>query len=86
MEDQPKAEHVTYWLVFSAHIFDIDDLRSNIAWSTASNEEIIGLIRKFSKAKVRYYTVPASFLPEDQILRLKVTMHDLFGVHFLQTK
>ena len=44
MEDQSKAEHVADWLLFGAHVLDVDDLRSDVAWCAASHEEVLGLV------------------------------------------
>lgn len=44
VEDESKAEDVADRLVFGAHVLDVDDLRSHIAWSAASNKEILRLV------------------------------------------
>ena len=40
VEDNTYTEHVADWFIFGLQIFDVDHLRSNITWSSASNEEI----------------------------------------------
>lgn len=41
MEDKTQTENVTNRLILGLHIFDIDDLRSHIAWCAASDKQIL---------------------------------------------
>lgn len=85
MEYKSKRKDVTNRLVLSLHIFDINHLRSNIARCTTSNKQILISICKLSQSEISNYTFLSIFCPEDEILWLKISMHNLFSMHFTKT-
>ena len=85
MEDESQTEHITDWFVLCFHVFDVDNFRSDVSGSTTSNEKILISIREFSKTEVSNYQVATSLLPEDKILRFKISVHSFFAVHLLET-
>jgi len=84
VEYQAQAEHIANWLILGLHVFDVDNLRGNVARSSTSYEQILLSITKLSQPKVSNDQVTASRLSEDEIFWFEITMHDLFTVHFIQ--
>lgn len=81
MEDESQAKDIANGVVFGTHVFDIDDLRGHIPWCSASNEQVLRLVRELCQAEIGYHAVPIPLLSENQVLRLQVTMHDLPRMH-----
>ena len=84
MEDEPQAEHIANGLVLGLHVLDVDDLRSHVARSAAPHEEVLRDIGELSQPEVGNHALEAALTLEQDVLRLKVAVHDLLGVHFLQ--
>jgi hypothetical protein len=38
VENEADREDITNWIGFCFHVFDVDDLWSNISWCTTSNK------------------------------------------------
>lgn len=76
MKNEPKTEDIANRVVFSLHIFNVDDFRSDISWRTAANKEIFLSLRKFCKSKVCNNALPVALSSEDKVFRLEITMHD----------
>ena len=46
VEDEPQTENIANGVVFGFHVFDVDDFRSHVAWSSTPNEEVLFGIRE----------------------------------------
>jgi len=44
MEDESQTKHVANWIIFALHILDIDNFRSYIPRSSASDEQVLDSI------------------------------------------
>lgn len=86
MEDESQTEHIADGLILGAHVFDIDHLGRHVAWSSTAHEEILLLIGELSQSKISNHAIPAAFLPEDQVLRFEISVHDLLRMHFLESQ
>lgn len=84
MEDKPQAEHIANGFILGLHILDIDDLRSHVARSSASHEEILRNIRELRQSEVSNHALETSLISEQDVFWFEIAMHDLLGVHFLQ--
>jgi hypothetical protein len=59
MEDQTQTEDIADWIIFSFHVFNINDFWSNIPWSSASYEQILRSFSKLSQTEVCNDALPA---------------------------
>ena len=85
MEDESQAEHVTYWVILSLHVLDIDDLRSHIARSSTPDKQVFISVAKLCQPEVSNYEVATAWCSENQIFRLEISVHGFFVVHFLES-
>ena len=81
VEDAASTENITNRMWFSGHVFDIYDLRGNIAWSTATNEEIVRVVCDCSQAEVDYY----GLFTKDDIVWLEISMYYISSWHLGQS-
>lgn len=84
MENETQAEHIADRFVFSLHVFDVDDLRSNITRGTAPNKKILLSVGKLRKPEISNHTLCTSRRSEDKVLRFEVSMHYRLTMHFPQ--
>jgi len=86
VEYQPQAENVADWIILGLHVFDVDDLGSDVAWGAAPDEEILVAVGEFSQSEVSYDALEAALRAEQDVLRLEISVHDPFAVHFLEAE
>ncbi len=65
VEDKTQTEQVTDRVVFGFHVLDIDDFWSNVAWGSASDEEILANVGEFGETEVSDNAIVVSFLSEE---------------------
>lgn len=85
MEDEAETEDIANRRVLGLHILDIDDLRRNVTRRSASHEQVLLRIRELSQSVIGNHALITINTPEQNILRLEVAMHDVLGVHFLES-
>lgn len=84
MKDEPQAEHIANGFILGLHILDIDDLWRHVAGSAASHEEVLRDIGELCQSEVSNHALETALIPEEDVLRFEVAVHDLLGVHFLE--
>jgi hypothetical protein len=84
MKDKSKTKDIADGVVFCLHVFNVDNLRSNIARSSTSHEEVLISFSKLSKTKICYNAFPRILCAEDKIFWFKVAMHNPFSMHFFE--
>ena len=83
MEDDSNTEQITDSSVFAFGVLEIDNFRSHVSWSSASNKHEL-FLHFLSKAKISNYTVKISLLPQKDVLRFQITMHYVKRMHHFQ--
>lgn len=86
MEDEAQTEHVTYGIVLGFHVLNVNYFRSNVSWSTTSDEKIFFSVCKFCQSIISNDTIEGIFVSEKQVLRLEISVHDFFVTHFFHSK
>jgi hypothetical protein len=86
VEDQAQTEEVANGLVFGFHVLDVDDFRGNVSGGAASDEQVLADGGELGQAEVSDDAVEVSFLSEEQVFWLQVSVHDVFGVHFSEAE
>lgn len=81
VEDAADTENVTDWLGLCGHIFDVYDLWGYVAWCSASNEEVIGVIGYCRQAEID----DDRLLAENDVIGLQVTMDHILPCHLGQS-
>lgn len=76
MEDDSSWEDVADGVTLGIHVPDVDDLGSNEARSSTSNEEILLFFSIGGQAEVTDGKVPGIFLSKHDVLGLQITMDD----------
>jgi len=85
MENKAQTEHITNSLILSFHVFDINDLRCDITWSSATDKQIFLSIRELSQAEISNWAFEAVLWLENDVLGFEVSVHDLFAVHLFES-
>ena len=85
MEDESQAENIADGVILCLHIFDVDHLRSHIAWSSASNKQIFLCFCELCKTKISNDALPTALISEDEVFGFEIAVHDAFCVHFLES-
>ena len=83
MEDDSNTEQVTDSSVFTFGVFEINNLRSHISWSSTSNKHEF-FLHFLSKTKISNNTVKISLLSQKNVLRFQISMHYVKGMHHFQ--
>lgn len=81
VEDAADTENVTDWLGLRGHIFDVDDLGGHVAWCSASDEEVIGVVGYRRQAEID----DDGLLAENDVVGLQVTMDHILPCHLGQS-
>jgi hypothetical protein len=81
IENAAHTEDITDRQRFGIHILDIDDLWCDIARCSASNKKVLGLIGNGGESKINYN----GLFTDDDIIRFKITMYDIFTSHLAET-
>lgn len=55
VENATCTENVTDRMRLCAHVLNVYDFRRHIAWSTASNEQIVWIVSYRRQAEINYY-------------------------------
>jgi len=86
MENQTQTEEIADGLILGFHVLDVDDFGGHVAGGAAPDEEILADVGELCQTEIGDHAVEVSLLPEEQILRFEVSMHDVFRVHFPQAQ
>ncbi len=85
MKDQTQTENVTNRFVLNFHILYVDHLRSHITRSPAPHIQIILRTTVFRQSKIRYDALNRVLTPQQNVLRLEITMHNSFSMDLLKS-
>jgi len=80
MEDDSYAEQIADRLIFCFEILEIDHFRGDIARRSAANEHVV-LIGLLGEAEVSDDAVEVSLLPQQDVFRFEIAVHDVVCVH-----
>lgn len=86
MEDEAQTEHVTDWIVFGFHVFNVDDFRGDVSWSTASDEKILFSVCEFGQSVIGNHAIEGILVSEKQVFRLEISVHDFLVTHFFHSQ
>jgi hypothetical protein len=84
VEDEAQTEEIAYRFVLGLHVFDVDNLGSHVARSSASHEEVLISIAELSQPEISDHQVTAARCAENEIFRFEIPMHGFFGVHLFE--
>lgn len=76
MKDNASWKDIAYWLTFSAHIFDVNDLWCYKSRSSTSHKQVLLFICISGKSEIADGKVRAVLLPEHDVLRFEISMYD----------
>lgn len=83
VKNEPHREDITDGIALSLQVPNIDYLRSHIPRSPTSNKQVVLLLRPSSQPKIHNHHFARVGVPQHNILRLQVSMHDPLGMHVL---
>lgn len=81
IKDASNTKNIADWMRFGRHVFNVNNLRSDISWSATSNKQIIGIVGYRGQSEVDY----DRFFTQNDIVRFEVSMDDIFSCHFDQS-
>lgn len=85
MEDYSQTEHVANRVAFSFQVPQVRNLWCHVTWCPTPYEQVLGFIGPSRKTEVSDDTVIVTTLPQQNILRLQIPMHNSFFVHMFKT-
>ena len=80
IKDAASTKNIADRVRFGRHILDVYNLRSYIAWSSASDKQIVRVISDCGKTKVNDYR----FFAENDVIRFEISMNNVSSGHFCQ--
>lgn len=54
IENAANTEHITDGMGLGRHVFDVDNFRSHVAWSSTPDEQIVGVIGDCCQSEINY--------------------------------
>lgn len=85
MEDDSNTEKIANWVILSFQIFQVNDLWSHIARSTASYKQVLFFFAVGRKPKISNDTIIIIVFSQDDVLRFEISVHDFLVMHVLQS-
>ncbi len=76
MKDYPCRKDVTYGLAFSGHVSDVNNLRGDESWCSASNKKIFFLISMSSESKIAEGKVTAFLFSKHNVFWFEISVYD----------
>ena len=76
MEDKTGREDVAQGLAFSIHVCNVNDLRSHVARSATSHEQIVLLFSPSGQSEVDNHHLARVFVSQHNVLGFQVAVHD----------
>lgn len=84
VEDDANAEEIADGAVLGFKVLEVDNLGSDVSWCTAADKHVV-LVGELSESEVGDDAVEVSVLPEEDVFRLEVSVHDVLRVHHFES-
>jgi hypothetical protein len=85
MENNANTEKIANWVIFCFQIFEVDNLWSDISWSSTPHKKILFLFAMSGQTKIGNDTIIVILFSQNDIFWLEVSMHDSLVMHVLQS-